>query len=82
MILDLTGVSVIDTQTAGYIEKVVSGVRMLGARCVVSGLNPLIAQTMVDLGADISQIPTFRNLKEGLRDSLRASSPARRVQWR
>lgn len=82
VILDLTGVSVIDTQTAGYLEKVVSGVQMLGARCVVSGLNPMIAQTMVDLGADLRQVPTFRNLKEGLRDSLRLSAPGRGAQLR
>lgn len=82
VILDLTGVSVIDTQTADYLAKVVSAVKLVGARCVLSGLNSLTAQTLVDLGVDLSAIRTFRNLKEGLRDSLRAIAQGRRAPAR
>jgi rsbT co-antagonist protein RsbR len=77
VILDLTGVGAIDTQTTDYLEKVVGGVRMLGARCIVCGLNPTTAQILVDLGANLASIQTFRSLKDGLRDSLRATGAAR-----
>lgn len=82
VILDLTGVAVVDTRTADYIAKVVGAVELVGARCVVSGLNPLIAQTLVDLGVELGAIKTFRNLKESLRDSLRAVAQARRASPR
>jgi anti-anti-sigma regulatory factor len=82
VILDLTGVTLIDTQTADYIHKVVRAVDLVGARCVVSGLNPVTAQTLVDLGVDLGAIRTFRNLKEALRDSLRAAAQARRTNPR
>ncbi|MCA9660291.1 MAG: STAS domain-containing protein [Myxococcales bacterium] len=71
VILDMTGVSVIDTGTAHYIENLVAGVHMLGARCVISGLNSATAQTLTGIGTSLGGVPTFRSLKEGLRDSLR-----------
>lgn len=75
VILDLTGVGVIDTHTAAHLEKLVRAVQLLGARCVICGLQPETARTLVELGADLRAVQTFRNLKEGLRDSLHAAAP-------
>jgi rsbT co-antagonist protein RsbR len=70
VILDITGVEVVDTKTADYLLKVVRAAKLLGARCVLTGLSPAVAQTLVEIGADLSEVETLRNLKEGLRDCL------------
>lgn len=70
VILDLTGIDTIDTETANHFLKVSQSVKLLGATCVLTGISPAIAQTMVALGADLS-IATLRNLKHGLEYCLR-----------
>jgi len=70
VILDITGVEVVDTSTADYLIKVVRASRLIGARCVLTGLSPAIAQTLVQIGADLSSITTLRSLREGLRHCL------------
>jgi rsbT co-antagonist protein RsbR len=70
VILDITGVEVVDTRTADDLLKIVQASRLLGARCVVTGLTPSVAQTLVEIGADLSAIRTLRNLEQGLRDCL------------
>jgi rsbT co-antagonist protein RsbR len=71
VILDITGVQIVDTKTADYLVKVVSAAGMLGARCVLTGLGPAVAQTLVEIGADLRDVRTLRNLKAGLEDCLR-----------
>jgi rsbT co-antagonist protein RsbR len=71
VILDLTGVGAIDAATANRIAEVVRGVRLLGARCVLSGLGPTTAEALVAPDVDLRAIATFRSLKEALRDALR-----------
>ncbi len=71
VILDVTGVEVIDSATADRIIKLVSSVELLGARCVLTGIRPQVAQTLVMLGVDLGQLATRRNLKHGLRECLR-----------
>jgi rsbT co-antagonist protein RsbR len=70
VIIDITGVEVVDTKTADYLLKVARAARLLGTRCVLTGLRPAVAQTLVEIGADISELATLRNLKEGLKDCL------------
>jgi len=70
VIIDITGVEVVDTKTADYLLKVARAARLLGTRCVLTGLSPAVAQTLVEIGADISEVATLRNLKEGLKDCL------------
>jgi rsbT co-antagonist protein RsbR len=70
IIIDITGVEVVDTKTADYLLKVVRAARLLGARCVLTGLGPAVAQTLVDIGADLTEVTTLRNLKEGLKHCL------------
>lgn len=71
VIIDVTGVEFIDTKTADYLLKVVRASNLLGTRCVLTGLSPAIAQTLVDIGADLTEVRTLRNLKAGLKDCLR-----------
>ena len=70
IIIDITGVEVVDTKTAGHLLKVSRAARLLGARCVLSGLSPAVAQTLVEIGADMTEVSTLRNLKEGLKECL------------
>lgn len=71
VILDITGVEIVDTRTADYLLKVVSAARLLGGYCVVTGINPAVAQTLVEIGAELSEVKTLRNLKAGLLDCIR-----------
>jgi rsbT co-antagonist protein RsbR len=71
VIVDITGVEVVDTGTADYLLKVVRAASMLGTRCVLTGLSPAVAQTLTTLGADLGEVRTLRNLKAGLLDCLR-----------
>lgn len=69
VILDLTGVELIDTSTADHLLKVERAASLMGARCVLTGIGPEIAHTMVALGVDLTQLRTMSTMKEGLRDS-------------
>lgn len=70
VIVDITGVDVVDTKTADHLLKVVRAARLLGTRCVLTGLNPAVAQTLVEIGADLTEVLTLRNLKAGLKDCI------------
>jgi rsbT co-antagonist protein RsbR len=70
-IIDLTGVDVVDTGTANHLLKIMRAVELLGARCVVTGIRPGVAQTMASLGVDLASISTLRNLQEGLKACMR-----------
>ena len=65
-IIDVTGVETVDTHTADNFVRLIRGVQLLGAQGIISGIGPMVAQTIVDLGVDLSGIPTFSNLKEAL----------------
>jgi rsbT co-antagonist protein RsbR len=67
VIIDVTGVEVIDTQTASHFLRIASAVELLGASCVLTGLRPAVAQTLVLLDVDLTQVRTLRSLKHGLR---------------
>lgn len=71
-ILDLTGVDSIDTTTADQVLRLTRAVRLLGARGLLCGVKPAIAQTLTELGVDMSSMVTYRNLQEALRGCLRA----------
>ena len=70
LIIDITGVEIVDTRTADYLLKVSRAAKLLGTRCVLTGLSPAVAQTLVEIGADLNELRTLRNLKDGLRDCL------------
>lgn len=73
-ILDITGVLRIDTQVANHLIKTVEAVRLLGGECIISGISPAIAQTIVQLGIDLSAIKTKANLQEGMRYAFQRSN--------
>ncbi|HEY0135004.1 MAG TPA: STAS domain-containing protein, partial [Nannocystis sp.] len=65
-ILDLTGIETVDTTTAEQLYRIIRAVGLLGARAVLSGLNPAIAQTLTELGVDTSRFVTYRNMQGAL----------------
>jgi rsbT co-antagonist protein RsbR len=77
-ILDVTGVDTIDTTTADNFVRIVRAVQLLGAQGVISGIGPGVAQTLVDLGVDLSGIRSFSNLREALKACIAAPARARR----
>ncbi|ACI97793.1 STAS domain-containing protein [Rhodospirillum centenum] len=66
-ILDISGVPTVDTQTAQHLAKTAGAARLMGAECIITGIRPAIAQVMVALGIDLSNIETRFSLAEGLR---------------
>jgi PAS domain S-box-containing protein len=65
-LVDIMGVSTIDTQTAQHLIETITAVRLLGAQVVLTGVRPAIAQTLVHLGIDLSGITTRTSLAAGL----------------
>ncbi|WP_437317043.1 PAS domain-containing protein [Sorangium sp. So ce385] len=74
-ILDLTGVEMVDTRVASHLIELVTAIRLLGAEGIVAGIKPNVAQTMVALGLDLSQIVTQRNLRAALSYCIRKMNP-------
>lgn len=70
VILDITGVSNIDTDAAQHLRNTVSAVRVLGAHCIVTGIRGPIAQTLVHLGITLEGIETRRKLSDALQLAL------------
>ncbi len=70
VIIDLTGVDVVDTMTADHLIKLVKAARLLGTYCVVTGIGPEIARTLVDLGVELNELVTLKRLREGLQSCL------------
>jgi rsbT co-antagonist protein RsbR len=70
-ILDLTGVEVVDPETADHLIKIARAVELLGAKSVITGIRPSVAQTMASLGVDLSQLITLGDLEEGLTACMR-----------
>lgn len=71
-ILDLTGVDVIDTSAANHILRLVRGAGLMGTRCFISGISPGMANTIVGLGVDLSELLTFNTLEAALRFAIEA----------
>jgi PAS domain S-box-containing protein len=69
-LLDITGVPTVDTQTAQHLIETIAAVRLLGAEVILTGVRPTIAQTLVHLGIDLSNVMTRSSLTAGLRMAL------------
>lgn len=63
-IIDITGVPTVDTLVAQHLLKTVSAARLMGADCIISGIRPQIAQTIVHLGLDLSEVITKATLAD------------------
>lgn len=71
VILDITGVPVVDSQVAQALIRAAQAVKLLGARVMLTGIQPQIAQTLVHLGVDLSGIQTQSSLQAGIAAALR-----------
>ena len=65
-IIDITGVPTVDTLTAQHLLKTVTAARLMGAECIISGIRPQIAQTIVHLGVDLGDVITKASLADAL----------------
>ena len=73
-IIDITGVPVVDTQVAGAFLRAAQAVELLGARVVLTGIRPEVAQTLVGIGANLGNIATRSTLQDGIAFALRVRS--------
>ena len=69
-IIDITGVPTVDTLVAQHLLKTVSAIRLMGAECIISGIRPQIAQTIVHLGIDLQGIASKSSLSDALQLAL------------
>jgi anti-anti-sigma regulatory factor len=76
VILDITGVPIVDSGVAAYLNKTIQAARLKGARTIVTGVSDAVAETIVDLGIDWSEIETLADLQTGLRAALQQRGPA------
>jgi rsbT co-antagonist protein RsbR len=82
-IIDITGVPTVDTMVAQHLLKAVTAARLMGADCIISGIRPQIAQTIVHLGLDLSEVTTKSSLADAVTVALERTGfeiKRRRVQ--
>jgi rsbT co-antagonist protein RsbR len=77
VILDITGVQVVDTQVASAFMRAAQAVQLLGAEVLITGIQPAMAQTLVALGVDFATIKTRATLQAGVAEALRISRSTR-----
>lgn len=65
-IIDITGIDVMDTRTVDHFIRMAKAVRLLGSECVLTGISPHIAQTVVHMGLDLTNVVTHRSLRDAL----------------
>jgi rsbT co-antagonist protein RsbR len=70
-IIDITGVPTVDTLVAQHLLKTVTAIRLMGAECIITGVRPQIAQTVVHLGIDLEGVTTKATLADGLSLALK-----------
>jgi rsbT co-antagonist protein RsbR len=75
-IIDITGVPTVDTLVAQHLLKTVAAARLMGAECIISGIRPQIAQTIVHLGVELNDIVTKASLADAFAVALRRSGLA------
>lgn len=70
LLLDITAIEVVDAATAKHFVTIVRAVQLLGAECIITGIRPAVAQSMVGTGVELSHIVTLATLQDGLRYCL------------
>ena len=71
LILDISGVAVMDTAVANHLIKISKASKLMGSTCIISGVSPAIAQTVVELGIDVGDVRTTATLRDALTVALR-----------
>lgn len=74
VLIDITGVPVVDTMVAHHIIQAAEAVRLVGAKCTIVGIRPEIAQTIVNLGINLEDVTTTSTMKKGVEQALAATS--------
>lgn len=74
IVMDITGVPVVDSKVANHLVQTVEAARLMGARVILTGMSPGIAQTLVALGADLPNVHTLSDLQEGVEEANRMLS--------
>lgn len=73
LILDISGVAIVDTAVANHLIKITKASRLMGCACTISGVSPAIAQTVVELGIDVGDVRTTATLRDALQGAFRVS---------
>ena len=71
IIMDISGVAVVDTQVANHMIQITKATRLMGCESTISGLSPSIAETIVQLGIDVGKVKTTATLKDALSSAFR-----------
>jgi rsbT co-antagonist protein RsbR len=70
-IIDITGIEAMDTRATDHFLRMARSVRLLGAECVLSGINPNVARSIIHMGVELSGIETYRSLRDALQHYVR-----------
>ena len=70
VIIDITGVPVVDTSVANHLIQTIKAAALLGAKCAVVGISSEVAQSLINLGVDLSGVVTRSNLQAGVRYAM------------
>ena len=81
-IIDITGVPTVDTLTAQHLIKTITAARLMGADCIISGIRPQIAQTIVHLGVDLANVTTKATLADAFRKALEMTGQGHKLRAR
>jgi rsbT co-antagonist protein RsbR len=73
-LIDVTGIQVMDTRAVDHFLRMARAVRLLGSRCVLSGVHPNVSQTIVHMGLDLKGVETHRSMRDALRHFVGAGS--------
>jgi rsbT co-antagonist protein RsbR len=79
-ILDIGGVAVVDTAVANHLIKITKATRLMGCLCILSGISPAIAQTIVELGIATDEIETTANMKDALQIGFKIRGISLQIQ--
>jgi rsbT co-antagonist protein RsbR len=70
-IIDITGIEAMDTRATDHFLRMARSVRLLGAECVLSGINPNVARSIIHMGVELSGIQTYRSLRDALQHHVK-----------
>jgi rsbT co-antagonist protein RsbR len=76
-IIDITGIEAMDTRATDHFLRMARSVRLLGAECVLSGINPNVARSIIHMGVELSGIQTYRSLRDALQHHVRRQARER-----
>lgn len=69
-IMDISGIAVVDTAVANYIIKITKATKLMGCQCIIAGISPAVAQTIIELGIHIDELTTTGNMQDALQQAF------------